>query len=209
MRPPRKVGQGRRSQGSPVEAGGQVRVNLGPVLVCSCLGRTHRSTSRFTNWSMFMFQAIVLNLTTPPPAPTGVIIVLRFSCSFPDFWSFSSPSPYFFIFFFFYPIRDHINGFVPSWVFIPYPAQLAEGYCREVNRIGIFLGFFGRFGELGADQLVHQPLDLLIGDDLAIRGSHGFRPYITLLVGIKDGKGADLIFAGRFDRGRGQILSDR
>jgi len=51
-------------------------------------------------------------------------------------------------------------------------------------------------------QLRNRSLDVPILD-LAIRGSHGFLPYLALLVRLKDGQGADLLFVNRLDFTRG------
>jgi len=66
------------------------------------------------------------------------------------------------------------------------------GESRVRSRWRVWLGGRG-------SQLLNQRLDLLKSDDLAIRGSHGFLPYLALLVGFKDGQGADLGFINRLD----------
>ena len=52
-------------------------------------------------------------------------------------------------------------------------------------------------------QLLNRILDVLICDDLTICVFQGFLPYLTLLRGIKDSKGANLAFVDRLDFTRG------
>jgi hypothetical protein len=58
-------------------------------------------------------------------------------------------------------------------------------------------------------QLLDHSLDVLKCGNLAIRGFHSFLPYLTLLVGLKDDKGADLVFRSWLDFTRGAKLTTR